>query len=223
MSSALAGLGRVRSWDPKNLDYKLPRKALPPGVRTRYWNSGGVLDQGNTPQCVGYAGWGWLAGGPVINHPPFTPTELYYWAQDRDEWPGRNYEGTSTLGLMKALKDRGYINEYRWAPDADTLVRWYLSTGPVLCGTDWYIDMCDIDRDGFIHPTGENVGGHEWRVIGGNLDKKCPDGSTGASRIVNSWGDNWADHGRAWISNKDLDFLIKNNGEAVTAMEIRLR
>lgn len=219
---AQAGLGRLREWDEANHDYLLPRKAVPQVLRKRQWNAGRVLDQGNTPQCVGYAGYGWLSGGPVINKPPFSPTDLYHWAQEEDQWPGTNYEGSSTLGLMKALKKRGYINEYRWALDAETLVAWVLTTGPVVVGTDWYMDMMALDRDGFIHPEGENVGGHEWRIVGTNRDKECPDGTKGASRMVNSWGLGWGEKGRAWISNKDLDKLIKDNGEAVTASEIKL-
>jgi hypothetical protein len=143
-------------------------------------------------------------------------------AQDRDEWPGRSYDGTSTLGLMKALKDLGYINEYQWALDADTLMRWVITTSPVLVGTNWYGDMMAIDRDGFIHPEGEDFGGHEWRIVGGDLDKPCSNGSKGAARMVNTWGRGWANQGRAWIAINDLDKLIKNQGEAVTAPEIKL-
>src|SRR5215207_982159 len=221
--SELAGLGRLPQWDKRNLDHALPRKRVSPALRRRMWYGGTVTDQGDTPQCVGYAGWGWLQAGPVTNKPKFSPTDLYHWAQERDEWPGTNYDGSSTLGLMKALKEKGYIKEYKWALDATTLVSWILTTGPVLVGTSWYIEMFMPTRDGFIIPEGEDVGGHEWRVVGVDLDKPCPDGSKGAVRMINSWGRGWGQQGRAWVAIKHLDYLIKNNGEAVTSPEIKLR
>jgi hypothetical protein len=221
-TSELAGLGRLREWDEKNLDHLLPRRRVPRQLRRRMWHAGDVLDQRDTPRCVGYAGWGWLAGGPVTNRPSVSPDDLYFMAQDRDEWDGRNYDGTSTLGLMKALKDLGYIDEYKWALDAATVVSWILTTGPVLVGSDWFLDMMAVDRDGFIHPEGENYGGHEWRLVGTDLDRPTPNGTKGASRLVNSWGRKWAQIGRAWIANSDLDLLIKRNGEAVTSPEIKL-
>lgn len=222
MTSPLAGLGRLREWDDLNLEHKLPRRAVPRDVRQRYWHAGPILDQGSTPQCVGYAGHGWLSAGPVVNRPKISPTELYFLAQDNDEWPGRNYEGTSTLGLMKALKKLGYIDEYKWALDAETVVAWLLTSGPVLIGSDWFEDMAAPDREGFLHPEGENYGGHEWLLIGANRDRRTPSGTKGAVRMVNSWGDNWADRGRAWLAIPDLDRLIKNNGEAVASPEIKL-
>src|SRR5678809_1811678 len=124
MSGELAGLGRLVQKDERNKDHPMPKKLVPSSVRRRMWFAGEVLDQGDTPQCVGYAGWGWLAGGPVVNKPPFSPTDLYHWAQDNDEWPGSDYEGSSTLGLMKALKSKGYIADYVWAFDAETLIAW---------------------------------------------------------------------------------------------------
>lgn len=217
----LTGLGRLPQWDRRNLDYTLPK--LDTARRQRFWNVGDVLDQGATPQCVGYAGYGWLLGGPVINkNLPFTPTDLYKWAQANDEWPGENYDGSSTLGLMKALQGKGYITEYRWALDADTLARWVLEKGPVLVGTTWFMDMFTPDNEQFIYPEGEDVGGHEWRITGINLDKVSSRGGIGSARMVNSWGRGWGHNGRAWIQLSDLDRLIKNAGEAVTATEVCL-
>ena len=223
MTDSLIGMGRLVEKDERNRGYAL----TPPAVikaKRRYWFGSTVLDQGATPECVGYAGFGWLLSGPVINKPTtFTPHDLYKWAQERDETPGTNYEGTSTLGLMKALKDKGYISGYNWAFDAITLVNWILSKGPVLVGTNFTQDMANPDtHTAFMTYTGQNLGGHEWRIVGADLDKVCSDGTRGAVRMINSWGKSWADGGRAWISIADLDKLIKDDGEAVTATEIKL-
>jgi len=223
VTSELAGLGRLSQPDPRNRNFALPKEFVPPAVRRKFWWGAEVLDQLDTPQCVGFAGYGWLLGGPTTNEPEFTPEDLYRWAQERDQWAGTDYDGTSTLGLMKALKDKGYITEYRWAFDAETLVAWLLTNGPVLVGTNWFMDMFTPNiHNGFIEPTGDVVGGHEWRIVGADRDKVCPDGSQGAVRMVNSWGTGWGDKGRAWVSLDDLDLLIKGDGEAVTAIEIRL-
>jgi hypothetical protein len=216
----LTGLGRIKQHDPRNAAHPMPMVAT--SLRYRMWNAGPVLDQGPTPQCVGYAGWGWLAAGPVTNHPKFSPTELYHLAQARDEWPGEDYDGSSTLGLMKALKDVGYINEYVWATDAETVVAWILAKGPVCVGTNWYTGMFNPDRKGFLDTSGQVEGGHEYRLVGADCDKTCPDGTKGAVRMVNSWGRGWGSSGRAWISFATLDKLIKDDGEAVTALEIKL-
>lgn len=215
------GQGRLFQYDARNLDHALPLVEVPKTVRRRMWWGGAVLDQGNTPHCVGYAGFGWLAGGPVVNKPDFTPVDLYHWAQDHDEWPGHDYEGTSTLGLMKALRDKGYIWSYEWAFDAETLVAWLLTTGPVLVGTSWFEHMANPHADGFMQPTGDDFGGHEYRIVGADRDKVAPDGTVGAVRMINSYGRSWGDDGRGWISFPDLDKLIKRDGEAVTATEIK--
>lgn len=223
-SGELAGLGRLPQPDTRNASYPMPKLAVPSEVRRRHWHGGSVLDQLDTPMCVGFSGWQWLASGPVVNHPLFTPQDLYKWAQENDQWPGEDYEGSSTLGLMKALKSKNLISDYVWATDAETLMAWVLNKGPVLVGTNWYNDMFTPDKDGFLEPAGDMVGGHEWCIIGGDRDRKCKfDGSTGAFRMLNSWGPKWGDHGRAWVSMKTMDRLIKEDGEAVTASEIKVR
>lgn len=223
----LMGMGRLPQPDGRNMNFLLPRVEVPREVRHRFWNSGGVLDQGDSSMCVGFAGWGWLAGGPVVNRPAFTPADLYQWARASDEWPGEDYEGTSTLGLMKALKEKGYIDEYLWATDAETLVAWVLTTGPVLVGTNWYMDFFTptVTRRGeFLFPNkSELAGGHEWRIVGADRDKACPDGTRGAVRMVNSWGTGWGEQGRAWMTLPVLQRLLdEEEGEAVTCREIKL-
>lgn len=214
------GMGREKRFDQRSLDHLMPKKSVPPGLRARNWFAGPELDQGETPMCVGYSGWGWLRGGPTVNVPNFAPQELYHWAQQHDQWEGEDYEGSSTLGLMQVLTDAGFVKAYKWAFNVDLLVPWVLTTGPLLFGTNWHEEMFFPRKDGFVIVDGAIAGGHEWRMTGINLDKKAPDGTKGAGRIVNTWGQSWGQAGRAWISFKDVQKLLDAEGEAVTPTEV---
>jgi hypothetical protein len=182
-----------------------------------------VLDQGATPQCVGYSGFGFLLNGPVTNIPHFTPTDLYHYAQQNDEWPGEDYEGSSVRGLFKALQTLGYIKEYKWAFSVQPIVDHLLLVGPVVMGTIWTEGMFAADHAGFIDDIGGNVaGGHAYQLIGVNKLMRTPHG-VGAVRMVNSWGASWEDHGRAWISFQMLEWLLSQDGEACTSLEIKVK
>ena len=224
MTSALAGLGRLVSKDERDQRFLLPQRPEAELVRARYWNVNAVLDQGDTSECVGYSGWSFLRCGPTINKPPFTPTQLYHWAQEVDEWEGTDYQGSSVRGCFKALHSRGFVSEYRWATTAEAVVAHLLTTGPVILGTSWHLSMFMAHAEtGYIHPEGEVVGGHAYCLIGASRVKVDPEtGDVGAVRIVNSWGPLWAQKGRAWMSFKSLEQLIQDDGEACTATEIRI-
>jgi C1A family cysteine protease len=96
-----------------------------------------------------------------------------------------------------------------------------LTKGPVVVGTNWYDRMFKPEK-GFIRVGGQVAGGHAWLLLGADRSKKCPDGTMGACRMINSWGRGWGESGRAWISFNDLDKLIKADGEAATAKELLL-
>lgn len=221
----MTGLGRIFARDLRDHQYLIPnrtREAQP--ITSRYWLSKGpILDQGNTSSCVGHAGTRYLTSHPVVN-PFIDPFELYREAQKVDEWPGEEpaYEGTSVRALFRVLKARGLVSGYRWAFDCETVVSHLLTTGPVVMGTDWTYDMMDGDRWGYIRPTGRMAGGHAYLLIGASRIKKDPlTGKLGAVRIINSWGGNWNQRGKAWMTFADLDKLIKANGEAGVASETK--
>lgn len=220
------GLGRKRPPDEsKDRQYLLPRLELRPLSGWRFWASKGVLDQGATSQCVGYSGFKYLTSGPVYNkYPKHEPQDLYAECLKVDEWPGEDWDGgTSVRALFKVFKRLGYVSGYRWAFDAETIVGHLLSTGPVVMGTNWYRDMfMPHNKTGYISVSGEQDGGHAWLIVGVDRYKNNPDGSTGAIRMVNSWGIGWGQDGRAWMTIKDLDRLVKEEGEACVASEIKI-
>lgn len=220
MSNPLAGLGRLRSPDPRDCEYLMPRAAMPTAIR-KHWHSPGVMDQGATSQCVAYSGIKYLTSGPIVNRPAFTPDALYRQCQLGDEWPGTAYEGTSVRACFKTFRALGYVSAYLWAFEAGPVISHLLTRGPVVMGTTWTVDMSMPDDRGFISFTGQSLGGHAYLLTGVDRAKLCPDGSRGAVRMVNSWGRGWADGGRAFISFADLQRLIEDYGEACVASEVR--
>jgi hypothetical protein len=51
------------------------------------------------------------------------------------------------------------------------------------------------------------------------MPQRIPEAAQVAKRL---WGREWGEGGRAWISFKDLDKLIKSDGEAATDKELLL-
>lgn len=116
-------------------------------------------------------------------------------------WPSQDC-GSSGLGIAKALRARGLIDQYGHATTAEELCA-LLQTGPVLMGLPWHSAFTQTDDpDGLIdvdpHWADSTLeGGHEVCVIA--LDAVAfefghliPEQTV--LRFRNSWGD-WADHG----------------------------
>jgi hypothetical protein len=222
VNNPMPGLGRLVSIDPRDKEFRM--SAVAPIAVTRnkmMWETGPILNQGTTSECTAYAAEQLLLSAPVKNKMYLTPNQLYRLNQLNDEWPGENYHGSSVRASMKVLQAAGLIGEYVWASSIDPVRRWVLMKGPVILGTNWYSGMNNPSRlTGFVRPTGKPVGGHAYMIRGADDTIKCPDGSKGALRIINSWGNTWGQQGKAWLSYKEADGLIKNNGEAVTPVEL---
>ncbi len=216
------GHGRRRSKDERDLKYLMPQRREATDIIERYWWSPRAYDQGATSQCVAYSGVRYLTSGPICNKPiPFE--ELYLECQRLDEWEGEDYDGTSVRALFKALKGRGLVSEYQWAFEVGPVIDHILTVGPVEMGTAWTDEMANPTLWGYVTlgNLDEASGGHAWCIIGANRKKRNPDGTFGAVRAVNSWGTGWGDNGRFWLTFNDLDKLIKFEGEAAVATEIR--
>lgn len=218
--------GRLQAVDPRDANHLLrsinpQAAAAASNIPYRYHYHDSILDQGDSSACTGAAARQWLNMGPIRNTSGPDFMTLYRENQKVDEWPGAepSYYGSSVRASFKVLKSLGFVSRYAWAFDLETVVNHVLTEGPVVLGTDWHSDLMRADKQGFVHVGGRVVGGHAYVLGGVNRTRKCPDGSVGAGRIVNSWGRGWADRGLAWISFKDLDALIKADGEACTAFE----
>lgn len=220
--------GRLPAVDHRD---KQPRFAMaaPPTTRTyRYWISRGVAyDQGWTSQCVAYSTDRYLITDPIRNKLPWSHEDFYHECQRNDEWDGEDYDGTSVRAAFKVLQAHGYVTEYHWAFEAEPVIRHVLEIGPVVMGTDWTTGMIAPDKNGYLWPQGSITGGHAWLIIGVNRNRKNPDGTVGAAQMLNSWGPQWGDKGRAWLTFKALEQLIAGladwPGEAATAKEVRVK
>lgn len=215
--------GRLPAVDTRDLGHRM---MAPQSDRTyRNWLSPGpAWDQGQTPHCVAYASNRWLVSHRVVNKIAMPHADLYKECQKNDEWDGEDYDGTSVRGAFKVLKQRGFVESYSWAATIEDVVRHVLAVGPVVAGTDWTADMERTDAKGYIWPTGSVVGGHAWLIVGANRNRKNPDLTVGAVRMVNSWGATWGEHGHAWITLGSLSSLLTGlegwPGEFCTATEL---
>ena len=201
--------GRIYALDKRDKKYLIQvkeSKRTSKVWKDDYWTG----NQGNTPLCVGFSFSHWLSSSPILQWLP--PEGIYRLAQTFDEWETESYEGTSVRGGAKALQLLGYISEYNWAFEVDTLINTVLEIGPVVVGTNWYSKMNTPNQDGLVTVKGQVLGGHAYLISG--VNKK-----TELCRIRNSWGLSWSLQGRAFISFSDMDRLIKEEGEVCLGIE----
>ena len=214
----LPPLGRVYVEDKRDSNFLIENRLYltSTNLTSRYWDSEEWWgNQGNTPQCVGYAWAHWIEDGPVKHGgraPIINPTLIYREAQKLDEWLGENYDGTSIRGAAKYLKNTGKISSYLWTYDLGVLIQTLLTKGPVVVGTNWYMGMFYPNRNGLIKVTGINAGGHAYVING-------VDTRTKLFRIKNSWGRSWGKNGFAFISFSDMQRLMREQGEICLAVE----
>lgn len=207
--------GRVFVPDARDHQYLMAVARKPTGYRQRYYKIGPVLDQGETPMCVGFGWRGWLSAELVMELGGPAASQIYTAAQALDELP-MPHDGSTVRAGAKALAAAGFIQTYGWAFDAMTIRDWLLAgKGSVVVGTRWYEAMSTPKHGGLVDVAGELRGGHCYLAIGYSAKRQT-------FRFVNSWGREWGDSGRFSIRFQDFDRLIHEDGEACTAIEMPL-
>lgn len=203
-------LDRLPQFDERSRSYPIRALIGQPRLRPRMWRLTQRLDQGAEGACVGF-GWAHeLAAQPFpIRATNADAHAIYKRAQQLDEWPGEQYEGTSVLAGAKAVQERGHLTEYRWAFGVDDVLAALSAHGPVVIGVPWYDGMTNTDTSGYLNVTGNTRGGHcvclrgiqhhkgGWTVIGRN-----------------SWGSDWGSRADFKLKDTDLGRLLSEGGDA---------
>jgi hypothetical protein len=206
----------------------------------RYHKRGPQLNQGNTSRCVLFTMAQLIQSGPIMQDilkvidpvlyqvitgtTGLNPTDLdavltkaYQYAQQQDEWPGEEptYYGTSGRAGAKAFQKLGFFGNYYWLTSVEEIARYIILYGPVPVGTDWFEGMDTPDHGGYLRPTGNWRGGHEYLLDGVNIKLE-------EFRMRQSWGEGPDTYKWAKIKFDDFDYLLSQGGDALAIPEIRL-
>jgi hypothetical protein len=202
-------LDRRVSFDERSRNYPIRALIAPKVPRSYTWRCKVNLDQGTEGACTGFSVTHEAAARPVeiLSVTNATALEVYHRARQLDEWPGEDYEGSSVLGAMKAGKERGWYDEYRWAFGEEDLALAVSYKGPSVLGINWYEGMFAPDAEGYVHVSGRLAGGHAILCNGYHA-------RTRTYRLHNSWGPAWGVGGDCFISADDLSRLLHEQGEA---------
>lgn len=163
----------------------------------------------------------------------FAREQIYWKAQQEDDWPGGSYpgatpqyEGTAVLAGAKVLTEMGFYLGYQWGIDPREIALAIGYKGPAVLGITMYEQMMDPNAEGFLVPEGAEVGGHcilahsvkiKFKGLVGWAVRNWEDVDLDKSYIVvwNSWGPTWGNMGTAKISLRSLEALIvRDKGEA---------
>lgn len=207
----------VKAWAKVVTPYlkTIPAPAPPPAPATDVvWaDADTVLDQGQTPHCVGFGWAGWGDALPVDDR--FTNADgdaIYYEAKVIDGEPGQE-DGSDVRSGAKAMQNRGRLSAYAFTTSVPTVRAFLAAHGPVVFGSDWYDAMFTPDANGFVAPSGSVAGGHCYVCVGDVPSK-------GALLFQNSWGDWGPLHGRFYMTYTDAQALLSQQGEACSAVEL---
>ena len=194
-------------------------------IKKTMWEEGIVLDQGSEGACVGFAWMGELLAKPV--QPKEQPTfekgnrvayEFYRRAQQIDEWPGEDYEGTSVLAGAKVMRERQFITSFRWCFSIQDIRDTILTEGPVVVGVPWYNGMYRTTSTGLVNISGSLVGGHALVITGYDPAMRFGNKTYEVFRWRNSWNKDYGINGSGYIKVSDLEALLKQQGEACVPM-----
>lgn len=234
----MSGLGRRFQHDPGDREYPLrlaiavQQPVVVPRLPLKVWRFRGVpLNQGEEGTCVGHGWEHMLVAAPIqkSDHAAWPDAlDIYRGAclldtfSDNDD--GNPQAGTTVRGAAKWLQSQGVLRgDYRWAADADECADWLSGTnarghafgGGVVIGVNWWSGMDAPTPEGLIRATGHVRGGHCVLLNG-------VDNERGLFAGVNSWGPDWGASGFFWLPGEDLDRLIREDGEACAATEVKL-
>jgi hypothetical protein len=208
----ISGAERTFDWNPyydaRSRNYGIAELLVgATTLRNKHWPGAPHLNQGKEGACVGF-GWAHEGGAdPIRKSVSYTVAmSIYNRAKRLDAWPGTDYSGTSVLAGAKAVKERGWMPEYRWAFSLSDALGALAYKGPIVMGCNWHRDMVNPGPRGYLSPTGRIIGGHCVMIKAINIDYD-------RVTIHNSWGASWGMKGDAYLSFNHLNYLINDGAE----------
>lgn len=133
--------------------------------------------------------------------------KFYHLATELDPWEGEwppTDTGSSGLASAKAAQKLGIGGPYRHVFNgADGVVQLIMEGHVVSVGTWWYAGMMNPNEKGFIEPTGDQVGGHQYAARGYDVSNDAV--------LIRCW---WGDYQDVWIKRDHLNQLILDGGDA---------
>ncbi|MEM3097381.1 MAG: C1 family peptidase [Nitrososphaerales archaeon] len=177
------------------------------------WRLDRVLDQGNTPHCVGFSWAAWSNAEPYsADLDDKVAHDIYYEIKEIEGEP-RQENGAYIRSGAKAMQYRKRLDLYAFASNLSDVI-WYLRCkGPVVVGTEWTYDMFKTNSAGYVRPTGSSAGGHAYLLIGDLPSEK-------SLLFQNSWGADWGIKGRFKMTYDDFEKLSSRWAEIVASLEL---
>ena len=201
-------LGRYVHHDPRSLEHAAPK--APRLASIMHHRTVPIFDQGDLGSCTGNAAAGCMGTRPFEHRcTEADAVQIYCEATHLDRILGvypPDDTGSSGLGVMKALKKRGWIKAYRHAFGLDHALH-TLMLGPGITGITWLSGCDSPDKSGVVRYTGAIRGGHEIQLLGLDVDTKLV-------WFANSWGASWGKGGLFAMSFDDYALALKDDGDA---------
>lgn len=135
---------------------------------------------------------------------------LYSKATQIDEFVGEfptEDTGSSGLAVCKVAHRSEWISEYQTAIGWEEFKK-AIQTGPVYVGSFWTTAMNMPDDNGFVAPLGTELGGHQYLVIGLDVENEFV-------TILNSYSDSYGINGRCRMKFNYFSELLHNLGDAM--------
>jgi hypothetical protein len=211
-------LGRHIRHDPLSRNFTfVPKMTGGPLKEVHHRRYGLPFDQGQIGSCTGNAVAGICNTAPVHipRHRLLTEEDavkIYSRATQLDAWDGQyppNDTGSDGLSAAKAAAEMGLITAYHWAFGIDQALL-ALQEKPFVTGTYWKEGMDEPDEHGFVKPTGQVRGGHEYECLG-YLPRHDPLDSILV--FENSWSLEYGKRGRFYMRVRDYGDLLEQDGD----------
>ncbi len=182
-----------------------------------------VFDQGDLGSCTGNAAVGAVGTKPLYDalaagHPTLDEdlaVKVYSAATGLDPFDGQ-YPPTDTgsdgLSAAKACKNLGLISGYLHATSLEAMQN-ALQDTPVIVGVNWYSGFDDPDSNGVVSVKGSIRGGHEFEVVGVDIESKL-------FHAVNSWGPGWGKDGHFYFSFDSMSRLLSEDGDCTQLLPL---